>query len=1388
MHYCELCDKLNGECNDLRVQESRESLFIMRYLNILYKGYENLTKTLERSGFQNERNCLVRIHTSSLNTSFAMELARRVKQLMPNANIIGCATSGVVYEGQIYTADTLISITSFENARVFSDIRSLNDENKGEVAHDISDSVNGFGATTSFLFLTCIGMPVTRMIRDLEELSPQTSFVGGLAGYSDENTGDIATYVFNDKVCYECGYVVGGVSKDYALSYMNTIVGHDPISDTHVISKMNHSYVEEIDGKESLQWLKNQLGLKELTENNQWHDTVQSDILLRIPFVLDGEEGASRFLQYEHETNKLMLYFSELPEGQKFQMGYLSTVASLSEWQNAYIDLQNTSVEYIFTYSCLFRRMYLDNLSEVELRPFAEAGVAGAFMLGEFGTKNGVSRFYNGTCCIVTFAEKENYIKIAFHNAESLSNIQNKQNLKLDFTEFKQNIDANRETLIHRIESREEVTTRMFFDTNLEVAKTMSEFVLERFQNDTSKLCLVTNYILGIDNSRVNDIEKRKISDELIELCKDYLEKVSGNLQFDFYRFTQDSFFFIIRGEKNGVKIIELTKSLYAYLNIEVCRYKLYNIYNLVTIALEVAKTENLLASQPKPSIDGYKNCFHIYNVEDTMSPLQSEFELVSTLKSIIQTQFIVPYIQGIYDNKNGEFVGYEAIMRLITGNGEVLFPEHFFDVAKKYGLYLELNYILVSKVLDYVSSRGEVVFIGLCKQDLLSESFIEMVTTKLEQLKTPSKTVFEISDMEAFVDGQELEEAIGRFAKLGVKFAVDSTDIKYMEQIENTKLNVDFVKIRSKDFMNILNDGVTRTRLFTFAKKMHSEIIVKNVESATMQKSVIENSVRYTQGSFFSTPVPLEESFSLFETSETNKAYEEQSEERTYERNNRILQKISFVGMVFIILCAFIGSWVFINRSYDVVEQMNDEFLMELATSLSHQVSGTTEQSINELILVSDSVVLNGYDEETIIENLSIYDNKTLYDDIYVSYNNGTPVNALGMELVIDWSLDTELEPLYSESTDEWIQVLSSAVEHNSQEEVICMVRTLENEEGDVIQVFGVCYKSTYLQALDIETFGGQAFVHLCEVDGSAIIISGDNNNLFMGGDMYDFIDTFDFTNDLTTGIVKTEMEAGNATLLKYQLNGQERTAVMIPIANTEWCIISIVVNATVIGLANTMSEMAFIFAIVMLLIFMGYIILVRIIEGKYSKELLNSLEMSKRLAHSLKTNMEMDTLTRVYSRVAAEEKISNAITKESLYGRSVLVFVDVDNFKSINDTYGHKTGDIYLQEVSSAMKSNKRSNDIIGRLGGDEFVMLLTSVESKDALRLILDRVLESVCAIEIKGVSLDEVSISAGILLVPRGGGSYNDLSQKADSALYLAKLAGKNKYVFYDEINN
>lgn len=1356
----------------------------MRYLNILYKGHQNLIDILEQNQFQEEHNCLVRIHTSSLDTSFAMDLASKIKQLLPFANVIGCATSGVTYQGEIYPTDTLISITSFENAKVFSDICCLNHKNKDNLAKYISTSVNDFGATSSFLFLTCFDMPVTHMIRDLEKQSPQTSFIGGLAGYSDEKTGAIATYVFNDKECYDNGYVVGGVSKDYALCYMNTIVGHDPISDSHVITKVNGSYVEEIDNQESLQWIKDQLGLKELTENNQWSDTVQSDILLRIPLVLEGEEGSSRFVQYEQASNKLMLYFSELPAGQKFRMGYLSTVASLTEWQNTYIDLQNTSVEYIFTYSCLFRRMYLDNLSKVELQPFTNDDIAGAFMLGEFGTKNDVSRFYNGTCCIVTFAEKENYLKIAFQDANSLVDIQNNQNLTLDFHEFKDRLDNKKGTLIHRIESREEVSNHMFFDTNSQFTKTMSMFVLERFQNDTSKLCLITNHIVGLDNNRVDDKDKRIVLQELIEICKDYLEKFNEGLQFDFYYFTVDSFFFTIRGEKNNVKIIELTKALYTYLNKQVNKYKTYKIYNSFTISLEVAKIENMLDSQSKPKIEGYKHCFSIYHGEDQISLLQNEFEIVSTLKSIIERQVIVPYVQGIYDNKKGEFVGYETIMRLISDSGEVLFPENFFDVAKKYGLYLDLNYILVSKVLDYIDGKEEMVFINVGRQDLVSNAFIKMVEEKLHQ----NKVVFEINDIKEFSDMQELEKVIRQFMKLDIKFGinvVDSLDIKCLEEMESKKLSIDFIKIRSKHYTNILNDSTWRLRFFHLKRILHAEMMVRNVETASMQKSVIENSVRYTQGPFFSTPIPLEESSSFFKTNEISI---EDYDEQAYQKNNRTLKKLSFAGMIFIVLCAFIGSGVFINQSYRVVEQMNDEFLLELATSLSNQVSATAERYVDELILVSDSLLLNGWQEDTLIENLSVYDNTALYDEIYVSYNNAVPVNASGEQLVVDWSLEGELEPLYSESSGEWIQVLSSAIEYSSLEEVLCMVRTLEDEEGNIVQFFTVYDKTNFLSAIDIETFGGQAFIHLCEVDGSAIIISGDNNNLFMGGDMYDFIDTFDFTNELTTDIVRTDMESGDVSLLKYLLNDQERTAVMVPIENTDWCIISIIIDATVLDFADTMSNMALTFVSGMLVIFMGYIILVCMIEGRYSKALSKSLEMSKRLTHSLKTNMEIDPLTRLYSRVAAEEKIAEVVMKDSLFGANVLVYVDVDNFKTINDTYGHKTGDIYLQEVSLAMKSNVRNNDIIGRLGGDEFVMLLKGVEGKEDLQSILDRVLEGVNAVEIKGVSLDAVSISVGIVFVPRGGGSYEELSHKADTALYMAKLAGKNKYVFYDEINN
>ena len=132
-------------------------------------------------------------------------------------------------------------------------------------------------------------------------------------------------------------------------------------------------------------------------------------------------------------------------------------------------------------------------------------------------------------------------------------------------------------------------------------------------------------------------------------------------------------------------------------------------------------------------------------------------------------------------------------------------------------------------------------------------------------------------------------------------------------------------------------------------------------------------------------------------------------------------------------------------------------------------------------------------------------------------------------------------------------------------------------------------------------------------------------------------------------------------------------------------------------------------------------------------------------------------------------------------------LLMVDIDEFKNVNDTYGHEIGDLALQHVAEVMKSSLREIDLLGRLGGEEFAALLPNTTLEDAL-LSAERVRETIAnmSLEISGQVLSNpITISVGVATITDGMSGIDDLLRKADIALYRAKNNGRNCVSVYQE---
>ncbi|KAB2923640.1 MAG: EAL domain-containing protein [Dechloromonas sp.] len=160
-------------------------------------------------------------------------------------------------------------------------------------------------------------------------------------------------------------------------------------------------------------------------------------------------------------------------------------------------------------------------------------------------------------------------------------------------------------------------------------------------------------------------------------------------------------------------------------------------------------------------------------------------------------------------------------------------------------------------------------------------------------------------------------------------------------------------------------------------------------------------------------------------------------------------------------------------------------------------------------------------------------------------------------------------------------------------------------------------------------------------------------------------------------------------------------------------------------------------------------------------------------------------DTLTGLPNRLLFDDRLRHAIEQATRNDqRCLLLFLDLDGFKVINDTLGHAAGDALLQTIGGRLRGVLRSTDTIARLGGDEFVILVGSINPEYAAQLA-QKILEQLRIPVPVGEELLTVTGSIGIAVYPDNGSNSQELMRAADMAMYTAKSEGRNRYHFYAE---
>lgn len=188
------------------------------------------------------------------------------------------------------------------------------------------------------------------------------------------------------------------------------------------------------------------------------------------------------------------------------------------------------------------------------------------------------------------------------------------------------------------------------------------------------------------------------------------------------------------------------------------------------------------------------------------------------------------------------------------------------------------------------------------------------------------------------------------------------------------------------------------------------------------------------------------------------------------------------------------------------------------------------------------------------------------------------------------------------------------------------------------------------------------------------------------------------------------------------------------------------------------------------------------RFTENTYALLYFKNIDVEKKRELAWEVEARKDPLTNIYNRRTFERELVRFMTsKREENPCGALALLDLDDFKSINDLYGHPAGDKVLKRLTKLLLNTFRQKDIVGRFGGDEFLVFIKGVTKRE----ILNKRMEELFAM-LKNSEEIAMTCSVGIVCMEKEGFSYEEALKKADIALYKSKQKGKNRYCYYDDM--
>lgn len=243
----------------------------------------------------------------------------------------------------------------------------------------------------------------------------------------------------------------------------------------------------------------------------------------------------------------------------------------------------------------------------------------------------------------------------------------------------------------------------------------------------------------------------------------------------------------------------------------------------------------------------------------------EQELNMINIIYWAIKNDAVIPYYQGIYDNKKRCIEKYESLIRIKDFDGNIYSPDSFITIAKKYHVYTKLSEMMIRRVLLETDDKDMEVSVNISAYDINSGKFRKSLYELLAQRKSKKLFVFEILEDELFKDINTLKKFITEVEAYGAKIAIDDFGAGYSNLLEITQISPHYIKIDG-GIIRALNKSsksrIVLESIVNLSKNINAQVVAEHVEDSELQTCVEKFNIDFSQGYYFAKPLPIESLF----------------------------------------------------------------------------------------------------------------------------------------------------------------------------------------------------------------------------------------------------------------------------------------------------------------------------------------------------------------------------------------------------------------------------------------------------------------------------------------------------------------------------------------------